>query len=93
MASAYSNEIIRAARLLVHWKQRQLAKAAKISRHTLIRIEEGGNPTIESVKKVIAVLEAKGIEFIPATETRGPGVRFIHPAGKVNPHELDEDED
>ncbi|WP_075292025.1 helix-turn-helix transcriptional regulator [Pararhizobium arenae] len=79
MAIAYSKDVIRAARLMVDWNQSQLAKAAKVSRQTLARIEDGDNATVETVKKVIAALEKRGLEFIEATETRGAGVRFIDP--------------
>ncbi|TAX72804.1 XRE family transcriptional regulator [Rhizobium leguminosarum] len=89
MAFAYSKEIFRAARLLVGWKQSQLAAAAKISRQTLMRIEDGENVTVDTVNKVIAALEKRGVEFIEATESRGAGIRFIDPLGKVTPHELD----
>lgn len=64
---------------MVDWNQSQLAKAAKVSRQTLARIEDGDNTTVETVKKVIAALEKRGVEFIDATETRGAGVRFVDP--------------
>ena len=69
-----------------------MAAAAKISRQTLMRIEDGENVTVDTVKKVIVALEKRGVEFIEATEDRGAGVRFIDPSGKVKPHELDENE-
>lgn len=83
MAFAYSKEIFRAARLLVGWKQSQLATAAKVSRQTLMRIEDGENVTVDTVKKVIVALEKRGVEFIDATEDRGAGVRFVDPNNRL----------
>lgn len=83
MAIAYSEDIIRAARLMVGWTQTELAKAAKVSRQTLARIEDGDNATVDTVKKVIAALEKRGVEFIDATEDRGAGVRFIDPNNRL----------
>lgn len=83
MAIAYSKDVIRAARLMVGWNQSQLAKAARVSRQTLARIEDGDNATVDTVKKVIAALEKRGVEFIEATEARGAGVRFIDPGNRL----------
>ena len=66
---------IRAARGLIGWSQAQLAEAAKISRSTLAGIEsDSGNPTIEMMAKIRAVLEQQEVEFLPQD-----GVRMREP--------------
>ena len=68
---------------MVGWNQSQLAKAAKVSRQTLARIEDGDNSTVDTLKKVISALEKRGVEFIEPTENRGAGVRFIDPGNRL----------
>ena len=71
---------IRAARALLGISQAKLSDLADIGIATIKRMEAA--PEIrgaaESLWKIQAALEAAGIEFIPADELKGPGVRFRH---------------
>jgi transcriptional regulator with XRE-family HTH domain len=72
---------IRAARALLGWSQLDLAKAASIGVATVRRIEGPGADLRGSVAvawKIQTALESAGVEFIPADETKGPGVRLQH---------------
>jgi len=70
-----TSEQIRAARALLRWDQKDLAKAAGISVETVKRLEKNPGPvsayhaTVEAITKA---LEAAGAEF---TNDDGPGVR------------------
>ena len=69
---------VKAARALVGWSQSDLARHSGISEPTIARLESadgalGGRG--ETVKKILAALEANGIEFIEANGG-GPGVRL-----------------
>jgi transcriptional regulator with XRE-family HTH domain len=68
---------IRAARGLVGWSQRQLARAADLSEPTIKRFEtgRGANVSAAAVTKIVAALEAAGVVFI-AENGGGPGVRL-----------------
>jgi transcriptional regulator with XRE-family HTH domain len=73
---------IRAGRALLGWTQLDLAKAASIGVATIRRLEGAGTEirgTAETVWKIQTALEAAGVEFIPADELKGPGVRLRHP--------------
>ncbi len=71
-----TSEQIRAARALLRWDQKELAKAANLSVQTIKRLE--GMPgkvsaytgTMEAIQKA---LEAAGVEF---TNDDAPGVRL-----------------
>lgn len=71
---------IRAARALLSLSQRQLAELAAIGIATVKRVE--ASPDIrgaaETLWKIQTALERAGVEFIPADETKGPGVRLKH---------------
>ena len=75
---------IRAGRALLGWTQLQLAKAASIGVATVRRLE-GADSEIRgsagTVWKVQKALEEAGIEFIPADELKGPGVRLRRAKG------------
>jgi transcriptional regulator with XRE-family HTH domain len=76
----FSHEI-RAGRALLGWSQLELAKAASVGVATVRRLEGAGSEirgSAQTVWKIQAALEAAGIEFIPADELKGPGVRFRH---------------
>jgi transcriptional regulator with XRE-family HTH domain len=65
---------IRGARGLLGWSQANLAKAAGLSEPTIKRFETGvANVSDEAVAKMIAALEAAGVEF---TNGKRPGVRL-----------------
>ena len=84
---------IRAARALLGVNQAKLSEWAAISLGTLKRIEAASEirGAAETLWKIQAALEKAGVEFIPAEETRGPGVRLKRnirtkgaKAGKLN---------
>jgi DNA-binding XRE family transcriptional regulator len=91
MANNPSAEMLRAARALLGWNQRQLAAAADVSRPTINRLENRGKsdrPTsddalLSSVDAIVKAFEAQGIEFIDATSVSGTGVRWRTPSGKL----------
>jgi transcriptional regulator with XRE-family HTH domain len=95
MAIIPSAEMLRAARALLGWNQRQLAAAAAVSRPTVHKLEtrgatrgenareSGDNATLESVEAIVQAYEAQGIEFIEATSSTGSGVRWRTPAGRI----------
>jgi transcriptional regulator with XRE-family HTH domain len=56
---------IRAPRVLLEWKQSDLAKASKLSLPTINNIERGiGSPKAETLDLIRNSLESNGIEFI-----------------------------
>ena len=69
---------IRAARGLLGWSQLELAEAAGVGVATVRRLEGAGKVrgSAEVIWKIQTALEVAGVEFIPADETRGPGVRL-----------------
>jgi transcriptional regulator with XRE-family HTH domain len=73
-----SSEMIRAARALLRWEQRDLATASSMSLPTIKRLESkpgllgAHQSTIAALKKA---LKAAGIEFIDENGG-GPGVRL-----------------
>jgi DNA-binding XRE family transcriptional regulator len=73
---------IRAARALLGIEQTKLAAAVGLARQTIIAIEAGafGRPDARRQKNmdaIRAILEDEfAIEFLPASETAGEGVRF-----------------
>ena len=78
---------IRAARALLGWNQVELAEAASIGVATVRRLEAAGTQlrgSVEVIWKIQSALERAGVEFIPADETKGPGVRLKH-TGKAKP--------
>jgi DNA-binding transcriptional regulator YiaG len=67
----------RAARALINMNQLELARAANLGTATVKRFEVGLRTLIpNNMKAVIQALEEAGIEFIPRTKTKGPGVRL-----------------
>ena len=69
---------IRAARGLLNISQTQLAEMATMSAATVKRIESASaiRGTAESLWKLQTALEKAGVEFIPADDHKGPGVRL-----------------
>ena len=78
-----TGEQIRAARGLLRWEQKDLAKASGVSEPTVIRLEKmkgrvsGQIGTIQAIKDAF---EAAGIEFI-VENGGGVGLRFKDRAG------------
>jgi hypothetical protein len=76
MLPQITSELIRAARALVRWEQRQLAEASSVSLPTVKRLEaKPGNlgAHASTVAALVRALEAAGIEF---TNGERPGVRL-----------------
>jgi transcriptional regulator with XRE-family HTH domain len=68
---------VRAARALLGWNQADLAAAAKISLPTVKRYETGTRTPIPAIMSAVRrALEDAGVEFIPAKNGRGVGVRL-----------------
>jgi transcriptional regulator with XRE-family HTH domain len=69
---------IRAARGLLNINQTQLAEIASMSIATVKRIESASaiRGTAESLWKLQTALEKAGVEFIPADDQKGSGVRL-----------------
>ena len=76
---------IRAARALLGIGQQELSRLAKVGINTVKRIEQSAEMTgsVRTLWKIQTALETAGIEFIPADELKGPGVRLrLSDAGK-----------
>jgi transcriptional regulator with XRE-family HTH domain len=75
-----TSEMVRAARALIRWEQKDLALASGVSLPTIKRLEAkpgdlgAHGPTISALRQA---LEVAGIEFIPENGG-GAGVRFRH---------------
>jgi transcriptional regulator with XRE-family HTH domain len=79
-----TSELIRAARALLRWEQRQLAEASSVSLPTVKRLEaKPGILVAHAPTKaaLVRALEAAGIEFIDENGG-GPGVRLKRPPKK-----------
>lgn len=88
MAINPSAEMLRAARALLGWNQRQLAASAGVARPTVHKLEtrgvtRGDTATLESLEALIEAFHAQGVEFIEATSSSGAGVRWRTPAGRT----------
>ena len=73
-----TSELIRAARALLRWEQRDLAGESSVSLPTIKRLEAKPGPLSAHVTTVLALkraLESGGVEFIEENGG-GPGVRF-----------------
>jgi transcriptional regulator with XRE-family HTH domain len=77
-ALVLSSELIRAARALLRWEQRDLAAASSVSLPTVKRLEAKPGIMAAHLLTTVALrkaLEAAGIEFIDENGG-GPGVRL-----------------
>jgi transcriptional regulator with XRE-family HTH domain len=76
---------IRAARALLGIGQQELSTLAQVGINTVKRAESlEMTGSVRTLWKIQTALEAAGVEFIPADETRGPGVRLKkHGAQKI----------
>ena len=73
-----TSEVVRAARALLRWDQRDLAEASSVSLPTIKRLEARPGPLEAHTSTVAALalaLEKAGIEFIDENGG-GPGVRL-----------------
>ena len=69
-----SGRQVAGARGLLNWSQDQLALAADVTKHTIMRWETGAHEPREStMRQVIRAIEERGVEF---TNGGQPGVRF-----------------
>ena len=76
--SLKTSELIRAARALLRWEQRQLAEASSVSLPTVKRLEAKPGTLVAHASTVAALmraLEAAGVEFIDENGG-GAGVRL-----------------
>jgi transcriptional regulator with XRE-family HTH domain len=82
---ALTSELLRAARALLRWDQRDLAEASEVSLPTIKRLEakpgilNAHKPTVAALKRA---LESAGIEF---TDGKAPGVRLRPDVKKKDP--------
>jgi hypothetical protein len=77
-ASVLSSEVVRAARALLRWEQRDLEAASSVSLPTIKRLESKPGIMAAHPSTVLALrraLESAGIEFIDENGG-GPGVRL-----------------
>jgi transcriptional regulator with XRE-family HTH domain len=72
---------IRAARALLNMSQTELAEVASVHVATVRRLEAASDirGAAETLWKIESTFIHLGIEFIPAEEGRGAGVRFRSP--------------
>jgi transcriptional regulator with XRE-family HTH domain len=79
---------IKAARALLGIDQRALSIGAEVAISTVKRLElaEELTGSVRTLWKIQTALEQAGVEFIPADENKGPGVRLKEKIGiKVKP--------
>jgi transcriptional regulator with XRE-family HTH domain len=71
---------IKAARALLGIGQVELSELAGVGLTTLKRIElsEEVTGSARTLWKIQTALEAAGVEFIPADDEKGPGLRLKH---------------
>ena len=75
-----SSSQIRAARVLLGWTQQELAEAAAVSLNAVARLEqEKGDARMRTLTKIVQALERGGVEFLPSSDGKGPGVRLKRP--------------
>jgi transcriptional regulator with XRE-family HTH domain len=68
-------EQVRMARAALKWSVAELARQSEVAPKSIVRFEDGGNVTIETLKKIQGALEKAGITWVP--ENGGPpGVRM-----------------
>ena len=74
---------IKAARALLGMDQRELSNSAEVAISTVKRIEVAEELTgsVRTLWRVQTALERAGVEFIPADEHKGPGVRLKEKSG------------
>ena len=76
--AALTSELVRAARALLRWEQRDLEAASSVSLPTIKRLESKPGAMAAHTSTIVALrkaLESAGIEFIDENGG-GPGVRL-----------------
>ena len=81
---------IRAARGLLGLSQTKLSELASVSAATIKRVEAGTQirGSAETFRRIQKALEAAGVEFLPANEAKGSGVRFKQPEQEEAPRKI-----
>ena len=69
-------QLLRAARVALDITHEDLAREAGVSERTLVRIEKPQSVSEESITRVQAALEARGVEFLAPMNEGGPGLRI-----------------
>jgi transcriptional regulator with XRE-family HTH domain len=71
---------IKAARALLGLNQFELSELAGVGINTVKRVELADEITgsARTLWKIQSALEAAGVEFIPADDEKGPGLRLKH---------------
>lgn len=69
-------QLLRAARVALDISHEDLAREAGVSERTLVRIEKPQSVSEDSIARVQAALEARGVQFLSAGEEGGPGIRI-----------------
>lgn len=64
-------EALRAARGLLKWGVRDVAAAAGVSWTTVSQFENGRDVRLSTLNKIVAALEAEGVEVITTDEKTG----------------------
>lgn len=68
--------LIAAARVLLGWSQDELARRAGVARRTIVSLEGGkGDPKRSTETKILALLEAEGLEFTETPDRLGVAMR------------------
>jgi transcriptional regulator with XRE-family HTH domain len=67
----------RAARGLLKWSQRQLADRSEVALSTVADFEnDKREPREDNLAAIVRALDVAGVEFIPAKNGKGVGVRL-----------------
>lgn len=69
-----SYDLLRAARVLLDIPAHELAARAGVSKRSLVRLEACEPVSLEIAFRVQKAIEQAGIEFVPETKTKGPGL-------------------
>ena len=67
---------VRMARAALKWGVRDLGRNAGVAANTVSRFENGMGTTVATLGQIQQALEDRGVVFIPADDTGGPGVRL-----------------
>ncbi|KAB1071682.1 helix-turn-helix transcriptional regulator [Methylobacterium planeticum] len=78
----------RAARALLGWSQRRLAKASGVGLSAIVSFEHGGGRRVsrEAVAELRGTFEEAGLEFLSGSEG-GTGVLSHAGPGEAHPHD------
>jgi transcriptional regulator with XRE-family HTH domain len=72
----FTSELMRAARALLRWDQRQLAEASCVSLPTIKRLETRPGTLIAHAPTILAIRRAFEIAGVEFTNGKRPGVRL-----------------